>query len=105
MKELVDEYENLGYKESFERRYNSHNQYLGIMLDFGIVGLLIWILSITYPAFYAFKLNYNFYIIFVLMFCLSCMTENYLGRFKGVAFFAFFNTLLSLPLLSGKTQN
>jgi len=75
--------------------YNSHNQYLGIWLSTGIVGLLFFL----YFLYYNFKIGLNnkdyMYVAIILFFCLNFLTENIIDRQTGATLFFFFINLFS----------
>lgn len=70
--------------------YNSHNQYLGILLYVGVFGLLVFLVSllINLNLFYIGKDYFAFSLL--LMFMLFMLTENILDRQNGVILFSFF---------------
>ncbi|MDR7369791.1 O-antigen ligase family protein [Flavobacterium aquidurense] len=76
--------------------YNSHNQYLDILLKYGIFGLalffvfLFWGISNT---------NYS-YLIFLFLIIMAMLTENILDRQVGIVFFTFFNSLFFIKRTS-----
>ena len=71
-------------------QYNSHNQYLGILLNVGIIGFLFFIITmfINLKLFYTKKDFLAFCLI--LMYLLFMLTENILDRQNGVILFSFF---------------
>lgn len=77
-------------KKFSENTFNCHSQFLEILLQTGIVGLLIFGLSL----FYSFKRPTRLYIIFAICFIMSMFTESIFERQFGVVFFAFFYPLL-----------
>lgn len=72
--------------------HRAHNQFLSIAVAFGILGLIIFIFAIFYPAFKlkAFK-SFNFLIIFVVL-LISFLSEDTLETQHGVTIFAFLYT-------------
>ncbi|MBL7932461.1 MAG: O-antigen ligase family protein [Bacteroidia bacterium] len=77
-------------KEWYKR---PHNQFLTITVALGFVGLLIFLVSVFYPAVF---LRQNFLWIYWLFFItavLSFITEDTLETQAGLTFFAFFQTL------------
>jgi O-antigen ligase len=80
-------------------RYNTHNQYLMIMLTAGIVGLLLIVYYYSALFLKAFRQAHYIYILFLFVILLVLLTENFISRHKGVILYAYFNTLLffSLP--------
>ena len=101
---------NRQYEESksslgLQWRLRAHNQYLSIMLAFGIFGLLYFLFALFYPMF---KLKMHRDFLYVMFFCiimLSMLTEDTLETPAGSAFFALFNSLFlfSLPEKREKT--
>lgn len=70
--------------------YNIHNQYLEILIRFGLFGFLYYL----YFLFNAFKVAFIkkdiLFISFLLIFCTISLTESFLGVNKGIVLFAFF---------------
>lgn len=94
IKVFADYYENTNSKLRPEYRLRSHNQYLAIMVAFGVVGLLWFLFSMFYPIF-ADKRNRNYlYIVFLFIIMLSMFTDDTLETQVGATLFAFFNSFL-----------
>ena len=74
-----------------ENRKRGHNQFLTLFIAFGFVGLLIWIISFTYPIFKIFKDRY-IYGAFLVISLLSFLGDDTLETQAGVTLFAFFNS-------------
>lgn len=74
--------------------YNSHNQYLKIVLSTGFVGLLLFLISILCLIKIAFEHKLGLYIGFISFVSLNFCFENILSRHDGVLFFAFFSALI-----------
>lgn len=91
---FADYYERTNSKLTRENRLRSHNQYLAITVTFGVVGLIWFLFSMSYP-FFADKRNRNYlYFIFLFIMMLSMLTEDTLETQIGVTLFAFFNSFL-----------
>lgn len=74
-------------------RNRAHNQYLTILITFGIIGFSIFILSLIWP-FINSKENLGLiYILFFTITCISFISEDTLETQAGVTFYAFFNCL------------
>lgn len=87
-------YEETDSKLLPEYRFRSHNQYLAIIVAFGILGLLWYLFSLLYPV-VADKKNRNYlYLVFLFIMMLSMFTEDTLETQIGVTLFAFFNSFL-----------
>jgi len=73
--------------------FESHNQYMNIILSYGLLGLFFF----TWCMLALFRLSisehYTLYLLFLLAICLSCITENVFDLNKGIILFAFFNSL------------
>ncbi|MFC0603407.1 O-antigen ligase family protein [Winogradskyella pulchriflava] len=99
---LNDCYLNDNRKLLLESNYNSHNQYLSILLSIGVLGFSAFL----YYLFYIFKISKkeDSQILFflILYFCLNMLTENILEREDGVILFAFFVNLFTFE--NSKTQ-
>jgi hypothetical protein len=88
-------------------RLRAHNQYLTFAVSFGIFGLIWFLYSLFYPLWTNRKNLDLLYLVFLAIALLSMINEDTLETQAGVAFFAFFNSLLwfnRLPLKS-KEQN
>ena len=73
--------------------YNSHNQYLSILLQLGVIGLLLFAV-ILYLMVHRSMKYYRPGIYFVLLFILAGFSEVLLSRNAGVLFFGFFSGLI-----------
>lgn len=69
--------------------YNSHNQYLDILLKYGIFGLGLFFVFL----FWGIGNTNLFYRIFLFLIVMAMLTENILERQVGIVFFTFFNSL------------
>lgn len=76
--------------ESFINKHNAHNQYLEILLRYGILGLIMYLVLIIVLIFKAIKSKDERFIWFVVVFSLSCIVESYLQRQIGLTFFVFY---------------
>ncbi len=89
-----EEYQSMNTSLDEKYWHRSHNQFLTFTVAFGVIGLIIFILSLIYPFITTrFGLGY-LYTIFFLIIVTSMITEDTLETQAGVTFFAFFNTLL-----------
>lgn len=80
-------------KLSHEWRLRSHNQFLAITVTFGVCGLMVFLLSIIYPAVVSLNRVNKLYWLFLAIAIISFITEDTLETQSGVSFFAYFNTL------------
>ena len=74
-------------------RLRSHNQFLAITVSFGILGLILFVVSLIYPAIVLRKKLAGLYFAFLFIAVISFLTEDTLESQSGVSFFAYFNTL------------
>ena len=92
-------------KHAFEEQYNkmnspltkewrlrSHNQFLAIGTAFGLIGIVLFLITLFYPLFTKQKFNDYFYLMFFCVAFLSLFGEDTLETQNGVTFFAFFNS-------------
>lgn len=73
-----------------KENYDPHNQFLSFTINYGIIGLLLFIVFL----FYSESLN-SLYIEFLLLIVVSFFTESILNRQMGVILFAFFISFFS----------
>lgn len=93
---LKEKYFEKGLYISYLNEFNTHNQYLAILLKTGIVGLslFIFILCCGYVA--AFKRKDLLLLSFMVMISVVCLSENILDLNKGIFFYGFFFSILLL---------
>jgi O-antigen ligase len=75
-------------------KFNTHNQYISIILTSGFFGLLVFILFLLVNI--VISLNYKNYttVVFIIFFAIVMFSENILERHHGVIPFAFILSLL-----------
>lgn len=96
-------YIELGSPLEPQYRNKAHNQYLAITVGFGLVGLLIFLVSLLFPYFSAKRHRTFLYTIFLVIALLSMLPEDTLETQAGVMWFAFFNSLCIFAL--GNREN
>lgn len=69
-----------------------HNQYLTIVLTFGIVGFLVFCVFIFYPPFATGLERNAYYVCFLAVMLLSMLTEDTLDNQQGIMLFAILNS-------------
>lgn len=87
-------YERLNSKLGADWRLRAHNQYLTLMISFGVLGLAWSLFSWWWPAWRAGALQRPLFICWAIIFGLSCLGEDTLETQPGATFFAFFYALL-----------
>lgn len=91
---LLECYQYRGMEYELSNQLNAHNEFLQEFLRHGIIGLLIFLMSLLVPFWIEIK-KYNYlYISFILIISICALTESILSRQAGVVFYAFFNALL-----------
>jgi len=78
------------YYSSFLNKLNVHNQYLSFLLKSGLIGLLIYIATLTFGFRAALAQKDLLFFTFMLLIAMVSFAENYLDVDKGVCFYAFF---------------
>jgi O-antigen ligase len=71
----------------------------------GIPGLALLLLTIVISLIHAIRSRKVIYIVFLVVFVVSCLTESMLERQSGVVFYSFFNALFAFHLLGQKQNN
>lgn len=85
--------------------YHSHNQFLSVMLQYGVFGIT-WLLSVFAFLFWLTIKNKNTIgILIVIVMLISMITESYLELQQGVFYFCFFTSLLIWELVFKKNPN
>lgn len=92
--ELNKEYLKTGNIKLAQANTNAHNQYLEVILENGLIGLILF-LSLFAMMFYISISEKNIlYLMFLLIVFFSFMFETMLNRLAGVSFFGLFSFLL-----------
>jgi hypothetical protein len=84
------QYEKMKTKLAPDQRWRSHDQYLSILVGFGIFGFLWFLFAILYPAIALGKFKDYFFLVFFIIAMLSMITEDTIESQLAVTFFAFF---------------
>ena len=92
--ELMKEYLIIGDKDLIDSHYNAHNQFLEILLETGIAGLLVFLMIFGYMIYISLSEKNLIYGLFLLMMFIFFMFESVLSRLSGVAYFSLFSFLL-----------
>ncbi|WP_438710604.1 O-antigen ligase family protein [Aquimarina muelleri] len=76
-------------------KYNTHNQYLDVLIRLGLIGFSVFLLTL-YKSFHTVYKNKNrLLLIFLILISIFFLTENILQRQRGIVFFSFFYLLLN----------
>jgi hypothetical protein len=76
------------------QKLRSHNQYLSIFSAFGLIGFLIFVCFLIYPAIINASYKDFYFLSFFIILCLSMINEDTIESQAGVTFFAFFYSFL-----------
>jgi len=87
-------YDRTGSKLSEKNRLRAHNQFLSIGILLGLVGLVVFILSILSPFLFLRNANSFIYIGFAIILYASMLNEDTLETQVGVTLYAFFHMFL-----------
>ncbi|MDD4372672.1 MAG: hypothetical protein PHG67_02010 [Bacteroidales bacterium] len=86
-------YEEINSSLHAQWRWRSHNQYISILVGFGIFGLIWFLVSFGYPYFSNSSNRHFLYTIFLLIIMFSMVTEDTIENQAGVTLLAYFNSL------------
>ncbi|NOT49905.1 MAG: O-antigen ligase family protein [Chitinophagaceae bacterium] len=78
---------------SYLNELNAHNQYMGISLKTGVVGLLIFLLTLFYGFAIIWRSRDIVFAAFMIIISIVSFSENILDVNKGIFFYAFFFSL------------
>ncbi len=73
--------------------YNTHNEYLNAWFTAGIIGLIVFVLSLYFSFTHAVEHKKYTYLFFLTFMSICFITENYFERQAGVMLFTFFQSL------------
>ena len=82
-----------------KQNYNSHNQYLGFTVRYGVVGLVFLIFFFCSNFYLAWSVKDKHYLFLVTLVASICLVENYFDRNFGITFSAVFFTIFSYQIL------
>lgn len=91
---LYKKYDEMGSKLKKEFRYHAHNQYFAIFIAFGVIGFLIFIVALIYPALSTKSFTDYFFSVFFVIMIFSMLSDDTLETQAGVTLFAFFYSFL-----------
>ncbi|HOV10669.1 MAG TPA: O-antigen ligase family protein [Bacteroidales bacterium] len=82
-----------------------HNQYLTLLLEFGIFGFLFFAFCLFYPPLRQKKMRDFLYLTFFIIVVLSMFTEDTFETQAGVTYFAFFSCLFLFVQKNAVSEN
>lgn len=92
--ELNKEYVKSGNIKLAEGNVNTHNQYIEVMVENGLIGLVLFLSIFGMMLYISISEKNLIYMIFILIVLFSFIFETMLNRLAGVSFFALFSFLL-----------
>ena len=82
-------------------RRRAHNEYLTLLISFGVIGLLWSLFSWIWPAVRMGAFRRPLFVCWAIIFAVSCLSEDTIETQMGATFFAFFYTLLVFAYPAG----
>lgn len=79
---------------AIQKNLNAHNQYIEILLENGVIGIILFLSIFGMMMFISIKEKNTLYLIFVIIVFISFMFETMLNRLAGVSFFSIFAFVL-----------
>ncbi|MDR6299819.1 O-antigen ligase family protein [Mesonia maritima] len=101
---LLKKYKEYNMKNSIERRYNAHNQFLGFFLRFGVLGFVLLLVYFISNTITAIKYQHLLFLAFLTILFWSFMVENIMDRNMGINFVALFGTLFYAEFLTANEK-
>lgn len=91
-KYLLAQYEKDGLTYSISQRYDTHNNYLSYLIEYGIWGFALLILFLLQQFYISIRNRDAVFIFYLVLLTILGLTENYLRRGEGVLFTSLFTT-------------
>lgn len=91
---LLSEYQKENRLLVYNMRLNAHNQYLQTYIALGIFGVLLLLINLVVPGWFAIRRIHFIYFSFLAVFASNLLVESMLEVQAGVIYYAFFNALL-----------
>jgi O-antigen ligase len=92
--ELMKEYIERDDNSLIQNQYNVHNQYLEVLLENGIIGLILFLAILIVMLTSAISERNIIYLLFIVMMIIFFLFETVIHRIQGVTFFSLFSFLL-----------
>lgn len=89
-----DQYEKMNTKLAPDQRWRSHNQYLSVLVGFGIFGLAWFLASILLPPLILQRYHDYFFLVFLLIMMASMISGDTIESQVGVTLFYFWYSFL-----------
>jgi O-antigen ligase len=92
--ELKKEFISKGYSDGLYDNLNAHNQFLEVLLENGVIGLLVFLALFGYMVYLSVNQRNLIYGLFVILMLIFFIFETVLNRLAGITFFSLFSFLL-----------
>jgi O-antigen ligase len=102
---LKEKYFKKGLYISYLNEFNTHNQYLAVLLKTGIVGLLFFLFILYFGYASAVRNKDLLLLSFMIIVTVVSLSENVLDLNKGIFFYGFFFSILLLKRKTANTEN
>ncbi len=87
---LKEKYFEKGLYNSYLHEFNTHSQYLGLLLRTGMIGLALFLYILYYGISSAIRKQDLLFVSFILLIAIVSVSENLLDLNKGIFFYSFF---------------
>lgn len=102
---LAEAFDENGLTTAANMRYDAHNQFLSFGIEFGILGITLFIIYLSTSFFYAYKSNKKLlFILFFVSILATCVTENLFKNNAGILFIAFFANLFTIYTIKNRNE-
>jgi O-antigen ligase len=102
---MKEQYSKIGRNDLLSGKYNLHCQYLEVLLENGIIGLILFMTVIGAMIYAAISIRKLLYWVFLISILVFFLFETGLNRLPGVSFFSLFSfLLLYVPEKNIKTE-
>lgn len=91
---LLTRYKADDFPKGLRLKLNAHNQYLQTLIAIGVIGEIVLLYMLVFPAVLAFREKKYLYFLFIVIFALNITVESMFEIQAGVVFYALFNALL-----------
>jgi O-antigen ligase len=91
---LKEEFVSRGYIDGYYNNLNAHNQFLEILVENGLIGLILFLSILAYMAYMAVNKQNILLGLFIITTIVFFIFETMLNRLAGVSFFGLFSFLL-----------
>lgn len=98
-------YMSYGLAPNWFEGHNLHNQYLEILITYGILVFSLFIVYLFISSYKLVKSQNILSIYFIIIILIGFFFESYLMRNKGIVFFYFFNTIFLIDLQQLNKEN